>query len=256
MAFAFSKFPSDGLRALACLAGFCAIATGACVGTTRADDKIVRPPYLVTGSNHVIVGVVWEEAAVRGALPSWLKPAEGMTGAINIFQAERGYGLGSYQGAYFWVDVEGFDSASGIKGRWMLQGVYGPAEKISASYRQFYQLPVRNGTSRFELTPQGKRAIGTVDGHDFVTVEINSSTKSCQAGSVTLNYPTPEGVLEVPAAGDVCEAEPVSVEVHARPGDPFAAFRTVKVLWAIEFRNGAFSNSHPVPYSQYERTGK
>ena len=226
------------------------IVSGLVVRIAIADDQPVPPPYLVTGSNHVIVGVVWEEAAIRKALPSWLKPAEGMTGAINIYQATGGYGLGPFQSAYFWVDVEGFDSASGIKGRWMLEGVYGPHEKATSAMRDWEGFPVRNGTSRFEPIPQGRRAIGTVNGQDFVTVTVKSIPDSCQPGAVTLNYLTRKGLIEVPAAGDVCKAEPISVEVHARPDDPFAAFRPVKTLWAIEFKNGAFSDPRPLSLNQ------
>ena len=250
MTLPFSQLLPNGVRGLLYLFGICVIVSGLVVGMASADDQPVPPPYLVTGSNHVIVGVVWEEAAIRKALPSWLKPAEGMTGAINIYQAEGGYGLGPFQSAYFWVDVEGFDSASGIKGRWMLEGVYGLQEKATAAMRDWEGFPVRNGTSRFEQTPQGKRAIGTVDGHDFVTVEIKSIPESCQPGAVTLNYLTRKGLIEVPAAGDVCKAEPISVEVHAPPGDPFGAFRPVKTLWAIEFKNGAFADPRPQALSQ------
>jgi hypothetical protein len=212
-----------------------------------ADDKPVPPPYLVTGNNHVIVGVAWDEAAVRRALPSWVTPVEGATGAINIYTAQSGYGLTPYQSAYFWVDVEGFDSASGVKGRWMMQGVYGPQEKTSAAFREFFGLPVRNGMARLEDTADGKRAIGTVNGQDFVTIEVRSTTE-CGPGPVTLNYVGPKGLTQIPASGEVCKAEPVAAEVHARPGDPFAAFRPVKLLWAIEVKNGSFSIARPQPY--------
>lgn len=125
----------------------------------------------------------------------------------------------------------------------------GPQEKTSAALREFFGLPVRNGTARLEPTAEGKRAIGTVNGQDFVTVEVKS-TAECGPGPVTLNYASPKGLIQIPAAGEVCKAEPVSAEVHARAGDPFAAFRPVKLLWAIEVKNGSFSASRPQPYSQ------
>ncbi len=242
----FSRLFLTGARGLLCVIGIWGLGDGIAL----ADEKPVPPPYLVTGSNHVIVGVEWEETAIRKALPSWISPAKEMTGAINIYYAEGGYGLGAFQSAYFWVDIEGYDSISGIKGRWMLHGVYGPNEKTTAAVRDWEGFPVRNGTSRFEPTSQGKRAIGTVNGEDFVTVEIKTIPDSCVPGSVTLNYLTQKGLIEVPAAGDVCKAEPVSVKVHARPDDPFAAFRPVKALWAIEFKNGAFSDPRPQPLSR------
>ena len=234
------------------IVGFCLVGIiGNCdllgTRTSYADEGPVPPPYLVTGSNHVIVGVVWDEKAVRNALPAGVVPVQGMTGAINIYSATGGYGLTPFQSAYFWIDIEGFDSASGIKGRWMLHGVYGPQEKTVVAMRDWEGFPIRNGTSRFETTTDGKRAIGSVNNHDFVIVEIKSIPGSCEPGAVTINYLTRKGLVEVPAAGDVCKAEPVSVQVHARPGDPFAEFQPLKTLWAIEFRNGAFSNPHPRP---------
>ena len=87
----------------------------------------------------------------------------------------------------------------------MLQGVYGPNEVTFAALKQYVGLPVRNGTSRFEQTPEGKAAIGTVNGQDFVTVVIKPSGE-CEAGAVTLNYPSKMGLTEIPAAGTVCKA--------------------------------------------------
>src|ERR1700760_3649594 len=129
---------------------------------TKAEEKIQPPPYQIAGSSHVIVQVVWDEAAVRKALPPGIKPAKGMTGGMNIYHVERGYVLGAYSSAYFWVDVEGFDSPEGIKGRWMLTGLYGPEPKTSAALKTYYGFPVRVGSSRVEPTADGKRAIGTM----------------------------------------------------------------------------------------------
>ena len=229
--------------------GACATAFLLAAGIASAGESAVAPPYLVAGTNHIIVGVVWEEAAIRKALPAWVTPVEGMTGAINIYQAERGYGLTPYQSAYFWVDVEGYDSASGVKGRWMLQGIYGPDEKTSAALKEYIGLPVRNGTSRIEQTAEGKTAVGTVNGQDFVTVSIKPSNE-CEAGAVTLNYLSQTGLTEIPAAGTVCKAEPISATVHAAKGDPFSAFKVAKVIWAMEFREGAFSIARPRAVSQ------
>lgn len=213
-----------------------------------ADDGLPQPPYLVVGTHHVLIGVVWNEDAVRRVLPPWVRPVPGMTGLINIYQADGGYGITPYQSVYFSVDVEGFDSASGIKGRWILQGAYGPEEVTSAALRTYLQLPVRNDTSRFERTAGAIRAIGSVEGRDVVVAEIKPSGKPCQPASIAVNYPSRKGLIEIPVTGESCEAEPVSVDVVAPDGDDFAAFRPVKLLWASEFRNGAFSIARPLPY--------
>jgi hypothetical protein len=219
----------------------------------KAEEKIQPPPYQMAGSNHVIVGVVWEEAAIRKALPPGIEPVKGMTGGINIYSVERGYVIGPYSAAYFWVDIEGFDSPEGIKGRWMLVGAYGPQPKTSAALRTYYGLPLRPGSARLEPTADGKRAIGTVNGQDLVTTEIKSVPGSCEAAAILLNYvslsPETEQVIvnKIPVVGDSCKAEPVSAKVTAPSGDPFSAYPISKVIGAAEFRNGSLSFSVPQP---------
>lgn len=225
----------------------CATLIGAAPG--HGAEAPAEPPYLTAGTHHLVIDVVWDPEIVRKALPSWIEPSAGMTGAINIYQVERGYGITPYQAVYFWVDVEGFDSPSGIKGRWMLAGVYGPDDRTSAAFREHYQLPVRRGSSRTESTADGLRAVGTVGETDFVTAAVKSSPKPCQAGAAMLSYPSPKGLIEIPFVGEFCEVELLALDIAAPPGDPFAELEPVKVLGATEIRNGAFSLSRAVPFS-------
>ena len=244
----FSRFLHVASYALATFVPTLFMAVATALGVAYGEEPPTRPPYLVSGSDHVLVGVVWDEAAVRKVLPSWLPLAKDMTGVIDISQTGEVYGLAPYQAAYFAVDLEGLDSSSDIKGRWILQGVYGPLADASIAFGYWYGLPVRNGTSRLVPTAEGKRAIGTVNGQDFVTVEIKPLEKTCKPDAFALNYITPEGLIEeIAVAGEVCAAEPVSVEVYAPPGDPFAAFRPIKVLWAVEYRNSAFAITRGIP---------
>jgi hypothetical protein len=125
-------------------------------GMSKAEEKIQPPPYEMAGGNFMIFSVVWDEAAIRKALPPGIKPVSGMT--------------------------EGFDSPEGIKGRWMLTGTYGPQPKTAAALKNYYGLPVRPGSSRFEPSADGKRAVATVDGHDVITAEIKTVPGSCGSG--------------------------------------------------------------------------
>lgn len=228
-----------------------AFALSAIAGLSMAQDQAPPPPYQIAGANHVFLGVVWDEAAIRKALPPGITPVKEMTGAINIYQTGGSYAFGPYQSAYLWVDVEGFDSADGTKGRWMLAGVYGPSEKMPVALTYHYGLPVRLGTSRFEATTEGKRAIGTVNGRDVITVEVKSLPGECQLASGRVNYPGVSGktkqvvVNEIPWVGEFCKAEPVTAKIDAPPGDPFSAYQIAKVVWAAEFKNAAFSFSVP-----------
>jgi hypothetical protein len=219
---------------------------------SKAEEQVQPPPYEIAGLNIVTVNVVWDDAAVRKALPRGIEPVKGMTGGINIYNTERGYVVGPYSAAYFWVDIEGFDSPEGIKGRWMLAGVYGPGPKTTAAF-QANGFPVRSGTSRFESIADGKRAIGTVSGQDFVTAEIKSVPGSCEAGSVLLNYisMSPQAkqlvVTHIPVVGDFCKADTVSAKITAAPGDPFAAFTIAKVVGMSEGKNISVAITAPQP---------
>ena len=218
-----------------------------------AEETLVPPPYQMADTHHIVVGVTWDEAVIRTRLPPGIKPVEGMIGGISIYQAPKGYGITPYQSAYFWVDIEGFDSPQGTKGRWMLQGVYGPADQTVNALRAFYGFPVRNGTSRIEDTAERTHATGMLNGQPFVTVEIKPMPDPCQNVSGTLNYlglveKTQQIVMnQIPYTVDVCKAEVLSVKMTAPPGDPLAAFHPAKVLWAAEFQKGAFSFSRPLP---------
>ena len=219
----------------------------------RAADPVQPPPYVVAGMSGVSLTVVWDEAAIRKALPHGIQPVKEMTGGINIYSAERGYVIGPYSAAYFYVDIEGFDSPEGIKGRWMLAGAYGPENKTSAALKEYFGLPVRPGTSQIQTTADGKRAIGTVNGHDFITADFKPVPGPCQAGNALLNYvalaPQAEQpqIAHIPFVGDSCKAEPVSAKITAPAGDPFAAFSIAKLTGASEFKNasGAFAPPQP-----------
>jgi hypothetical protein len=219
-----------------------------------AEEKLLPPPYAVVDTHHVVVGVVWDEGVVRKMLPPDVKPVKDMTGGINIYQANRGYFVAPYQAAYFWVDLEGFDSATGVKGPWLLQGVYGPEEKTSIALREFYGAPTRIGGSRIEETPDGTtRALGILNGRTFVTVEIQPLRNSWQSISWNLKYlgwvakSNELKFFEANGIGEFCAAEPISVQVTAPAGDPFAALQPKKVLWAGEIIHGAMVLSHPLP---------
>jgi hypothetical protein len=219
-----------------------------------AEEKLLPPPYVVADTHHMLVAVVWDAAAVRKMLPPGVKPVKEMTGGINIYQANRGYFIAPYQAAYFWVDIEGLDSATGAKGRWMLQAVYGPEEKTARALREFYGAPTRIGGSRIEETPDGTmRAVGILNGENFVTVEIQPMRNSWQSISFNLKYLGRVGkskkltVLEANGIGEFCPAEPISVKVAAPTGDPFAALQPKKVLWAGELINGAMALGKPLP---------
>jgi hypothetical protein len=243
--------PRSGVSMLAAIA-VATLTTGqACVAFAQDKSKLPDPPYQIAGTYHVMVGVVWDEAMLKKMLPPGMKPVKELSGAFNIYQATRGYGIAPYSSVYAWADVEGYDSANGTKGRWMLAGAYGPDERVAVVLRDVMGFPVRTGTATLEETTSGRRATGMVNGNSVVVAEVKSSALPCDSVATTLNSPVQiKGkilVNQIPATGDWCGAEPISLKITAPAGDPFAALVPVKVVWAGEFRNGAFAFSRPVP---------
>jgi hypothetical protein len=201
------------------------------------------------------MGVVLDEAAVRKLLPPGVNPTKDLTGGINIYQTERANSIGAYHAAYIWVDVDGYDSPDGAKGRFILVAVGGPSEKVSASLHQFYGFPARVGTSRFEPTPDGKLAVGSFNGQDVIATEVKSHPDACGPAGGMVNYLSVSPVTHqllvdpMPWAGDMCRADPVAVKVMASPSDPFAQVPIIKPIWAAELHNGAIAFTLVPPQS-------
>jgi hypothetical protein len=222
------------------------------VAGAQAPTTVPAPPYLQTGAQFVTAGVTYDEAVLRKVLPPGVNPTPKFTGGINIYQAPMGYGLAPYSSAYLWVDVEGYDSPDGSKGRWMLQGMYGP-EPVPTGIRENLGWPVRAGGSRHETSDRGKRGIGLLGDREVISVEIKPGTKGCQPIKGTVNYLSQLGpskklvVTEIPYVGELCAAEAIGVAVQAPDGDPLNAIKPSGVLWAGEFRNATFSFSRPKP---------
>ncbi len=216
-----------------------------------AQDKAPPPPYQNADADFILIGVAWDEAAVSKVLPPNVKPVPGATGGINIYTVGKGFGIAPYSSAYFWVDVEGYDSVDGTKGRWMLTGVYGPNEKTTAAMRDGSFFPVRNGTAKVEATAQGRRATGMIGDKPIVVGEIRLADEPCSVLAGQVNYPVLSSSKQVminviPYVGEACKSEPVSVDVVAPAGDAFAAFKPVKLLWALELKNASMSFHSPI----------
>lgn len=210
------------------------------------------PPYLQANAQIISVGVTFAEPALRRALPRHITPAPDFTGGINIYQAPAGYGLAPYSAGYLWADIEGYDSPAGGKGRWMLQGMYGP-ESVATLLREHFGWPVRVGASRSETTERGKRGVVLLGDREVISVEIKASSGACQKLNGKANYlsqlgPTNKLVInEIPWVGEFCGAEAIAVKVQAPDGDPINALTPTGVLWARETRNFTFSFSRPKP---------
>src|SRR5262249_806450 len=211
----------------------------------NAQDKAPPPPYCISGGHHDHVGVTWNEEALK-LLPPGLKATPERTGAINIYQAENGYGISPYQSGYAWIDVEGHDSADGTKARYILKAGIGP-EKSHAALSALFRADAVPGGTQLEDNGDVKRGIGIRNGRPWVQIEIKSTTE-CQSAAGTLNYPiSASQVIQILyVAGSACKAEPVSAKVMLPEGEKGGGLQPVKLLWAAELHDTRFAFTNPV----------
>ena len=179
-----------------------------------------------------------------------------MSGGINLYTAEQGYGLAPYSAFYFYVHVKGLDSSDGTKARWMLQGVYGPEARVPAALHKYYGLPVRAGESRLETKEASTVGIGTLGGQEVVRIVVTPKPTTCKSAAGAINFPgqletTREiVVLQMPYIAEICDADPVSIDISAPAGDPLNKVKPVKMLGAFAFKNFTFAFPRPASTQQ------
>jgi hypothetical protein len=212
------------------------------VSSAGEDSKA---PYVVGGNQHIIIGIALDEAAVRAALPEGLEPAANVTGGLNVYTSQGGDGVAPYTRSYVWADVEGYDSISGSKGRWML---WATADSGVEKMRHVGYDTVSGDT---KLRRQGNKVTGstTVDGKEIMKVEIELTGEACQPAVGTLNYPSkqdltgPLVVTQYAWSGSICGASPVSVDISVGADHPLAKYKPTALAWAAMADGLSFSVS-------------
>ncbi|WP_372893002.1 hypothetical protein [Rhodosalinus sp.] len=210
-----------------------------------AAENAPAPPYLMTDANTVTIAVTWKAESLTGLLPAGVTPAEDLSGGLNVYDAEAGYGLTPYSAAYAYVNLAGWDSASGAPARHILGGWYGPDPKVAAAMRTHFGAAVATGDAG--QTEDGDLWTGTGgDGAGTIELVVRPSG-DCVAGGGTLNYVAEAGggaglgLLQIPFTGDYCMAEPVSVEISGPEGSALAQIEVDEMLAGGRLRNGAFT---------------
>lgn len=119
---------------------------------------IPPPPYQLSGIEFAQIGVVFDPVAVAPLLPPDVRLATPATGAFYCYTAPTGWGISPYNACIAFVDVEGFDSSDGSRGRAMLAAFY--SGRAETALRQHLQLPVEVGGAR--LAREGSGAVSAI----------------------------------------------------------------------------------------------
>jgi hypothetical protein len=215
----------------------------------QKEVAVPRPPYLVTQTEHLIILFEAEESALKSLLPANMKPAAGNVVGLNMYHTGPVVGLAPYTASYLWINVDGFDSPDGTKGRWMVQGWYGP-EPVPAALKNYAGIPVQLGVTRYERDGNRVHAVLNADGANLIDATMTvKEGKPAPAGGV-LNYPALGRNLAQPGSsavvvnriaftGEITPATPVSVDFHFRDTDAAKALKPKRLLDAVSVRTTA-----------------
>ena len=234
------------MNGFARLAGVGLVGSVLAVATAHADGST---PYVVSGNDHIIIGITLDEGAVRAALPEGLEPAEGITGGLNVYRSGGGEGVAAYERTYVWVDLANFDSLTGNKGRYILWLA------DSAHAAKMAKIGYDTTTGATSIAEDGRAVTGStvLDGAEVMKVAIELADAACGPAVGTMNYPSlPAGKDALAAtqytfSGTACGATPVSVDISAPEGHPLATFKPQSVIWAAMVRDLSFSASPLLP---------
>lgn len=227
------------------------VMASATAGSAVAQSKPAPPPpYIMKGMDATFVNVTWEPEIIDTLLPDGLTPLEGYTGGINLYSVPKGYGLAPYTAAYFYVNVDNHASTSGIPGRFILGGVFGPAAAADAM-NEHYGWRMREGLA-VQLQEEGViTSIAQYDAQPLFTVKMTNVAVDCPDFSGTVKYVTaaPEStlsIMEVPFSAQLCTADVIDgIEINASEDDPISRFKVKSVVSGIQLRDASFAYTKP-----------
>jgi hypothetical protein len=234
------------------LASILALGLAATAAAQQKDAAAPRPPYLVVGSEHLIVVFEADESALKSLLPPGVKPAAGNVVGLNMYRTQQVVGLVPYTASYLWINVDGFDSPDGTtKGRWMAQGWYGP-DPVSSTFRSQAGFPVQLGTTKLERDGNRVHAVLTSGGVDLIDAVITLKEEKPAAAAGLFNYPTlsrnlaqpvPSAVVvnRIPFSGEITPATPVSVQFHFSNNDAARMLQPKRLMDAVYVKGNAFT---------------
>jgi hypothetical protein len=212
------------------------------------------PPYLITSAEHLIILFEADESAITSILPPGLKPAEGNIVGLNMYHAQHAVGLVPYTASYLWVNLAGFDSSDGTKGRWMVEGWYAP-EPVPTVFKNQLGIPVQLGITRFERSGNRLHAILNSGNVDLIDAAIEVKDTNPISSNTVLKYPAwrknvpaaasrePASdivVNRIPITGELTPASVVSLEFHLQSSDAAKVLQPKRLLDAMYFKSTAF----------------
>lgn len=205
----------------------------------------VQSPYQSSGQSpyqesYILeVGVTFEEAAVRAALPEGLEPVAGSTGGIAIYGGEQGEklrGLSPLLAGYVWIDLAQPPGSNATPARYMLTSL-APADlgAMSTAQSDGAVLGEAHGIAEDSFL----RAVARSGPGTALELMARLPSSDCSSGFtegggdlLTLGSDKELGLIDMPVVLDHCPAEALSARVEAPSEHVLAALAPKHILWA------------------------
>ena len=221
-----------------------AITVAALIGSADAGENV---PYVVRGNTHMLIGVTLNEAAVREILPEGLEPAEGTTGGFQVYSSDGGEGVQAYRRSYVWVDLAGYDSLTGNKGRYILWLA------DTAHAQKMGKIGYVTTAGDVGLDEANGMLTGTVVVGGVQLAKAAVEAGDCGGGTGVINYPSmPKwgggmAVTQYAFAGKFCGAKMTKMTLSAPADHPLTKLNPKPAGWAAVARELSFSATPAMP---------
>ncbi len=204
----------------------------------------LRAPHQVYSPRNFWMGVRFDPAGVRRALPPRLAPVAECTGGVGI-----GYVLAGDAGALdvqvsVYVDVEGFDAPDGRPGRFSVWGCYGPATGIGGDGEGRAAFAVANGILTAEVAAGSARIAASArifPNQVSETVRFSNSMVALSPDNRLVCAAVPTFIARRVAAS------PVGAMITAGKDHPLSGLVPVAVIWAALNYDIYYAAGLPVP---------
>lgn len=200
---------------------------------TGSEDFLYQEAYIVE------VGVFFDEAAVRAALPEGLEPVADFTGGIAIYGGEesgRLRSLSPLSAGYVWIDLAPLQGADQAPTRYMLTSLASSNDSVAPA------LPLDSAVLAEEHGTAGEgllRAVAQPGPGTTLELTVRLPATPCvsgftEAGGDLLTLAGDErlGLIDMPVVMDHCPAEALSARVEAPSGNILQNFNPRQILWA------------------------
>lgn len=199
------------------------------------QDEVDGGPYQVRCSYFVQVGVEFDEAEVRSALPAAYHPSKSMTGGFCVYRADNGWAITPYSAGFVWIDVDGLDSPAGAKGRCFIAAWY--SDKAGAAlYRP--EGRVRVGASH-PIVSDGTivTSAGGPEAAAFrITVRLSGDPPASRSG--VHNYvdisQKRRVARTVAYSHNAARVDPVAIEILTEPPPPLRVLRPRRLIGGFQ----------------------